>query len=44
MLNAMIGSLNGKLDETSAEPGLCVTVTAPVQGRGEESERESVIH
>jgi chemotaxis family two-component system sensor kinase Cph1 len=44
MLNAMIGSLNGKLDETSAEPGLCVTVTAPVQGRGEESERESMIH
>jgi chemotaxis family two-component system sensor kinase Cph1 len=35
MLNAMVKSLGGTIDESSANPGLRVTVNAPVQGRGE---------
>lgn len=37
MLNAMVKSLNGELLESSANPGLRVTVTAPVEQRGEKA-------
>lgn len=37
MLNAMVKSLNGELMESSANPGLRVTVTAPVEQRGEKA-------
>jgi chemotaxis family two-component system sensor kinase Cph1 len=37
MLNAMVKSLGGTIDESSATPGLRVTITAPVQGQSDKS-------